>query len=56
MEIVPNSLGTRMDLQSIGSMLDEAGRDYWELVSTTPVADGNGQTLSILAVFKRPIS
>lgn len=47
-------LGPDINPQSVADSLNEAGRRGWELVSTTPVTRGEGRTVSILAVFKRP--
>lgn len=46
-------LGGKLDLKAFESMLNELGRDGWELVNAFDTNQGYGQTRDVIAVFKR---
>lgn len=48
-------LGGDLDVSKFTSMLNDLGRDRWELVSAFDTNQGHGATRDVVAVFKRPV-
>ena len=46
-------LGGKVDLQKFESMLNELGRDGWELIAAFDTNQGYGATRDVIATFKR---
>lgn len=48
------SSGGVFDEKALEALLNQAGNESWELVSTVGAAQELGQTRQLIAVFKRP--
>ena len=48
-------MGGDLDVTEFTTMLNDLGRDRWELVSAFDTNQGHGQTRDVVAVFKRPM-
>ncbi len=46
-------LGGKLDRTKFEALLNELGRDGWELVNAFDTNQGHGQTRDVIAVFKR---
>ena len=46
-------LGGKLDRPKFEALLNELGRDGWELVNAFDTNQGHGQTRDVIAVFKR---
>lgn len=47
-------LGGKLDTQQFELMLNNLGREGWELVNAFDTNQGHGATRDVIAVFKRP--
>ena len=47
-------VGGNLDASRFSEMLNELGRDRWELVSAFDTNQSHGATRDVVAVFKRP--
>lgn len=47
-------LGGKIDRVKFELLLNELGRDGWELVNAFDTNSGYGQTRDVIAIFKRP--
>ena len=47
-------LGGKVDLRQFESMLNELGRDGWELVAAFDTNQAYGATRDVIAIVKRP--
>lgn len=48
-------MGGDLDATEFTMMLNELGRDRWELVSAFETYQGHGSTRNVVAVFQRPM-
>jgi len=48
--------GGKIDINKFNSILNEHGRDGWELVSCFDTNQSYGASRFVIAVFKRPIN
>ena len=46
--------GGKIDQEKFEEMLNELGREGWELVNAFDTNQGHGATRDVIAVFKRP--
>jgi hypothetical protein len=47
--------GPKVNVEQIGTYLNQVGEDGWELISTTPITRGDGRTSELLCILKRRI-
>lgn len=51
---VEGFFGPNVDLDSLGSYLNDAGDEGWERVTVANINRGQGTTTKLLAIMKRP--